>query len=246
MPAQLSPGRWLATGAGERLQALPGPRTPFGLLVLPLAETLSTAAVYQRTDQLGVPRAPAELARARARLAEALGGGAALPSRELLANDLQAAAISLCPAIEPILATARGLGAEHVLVSGSGPTVVALFDGPRGPRAGARRGARAGRPPAGRRLGGPGRGLLRVCGAPGCATISADRPMSRTHLTDLAIVAAGVIGLALYASLILVPAWNSYSRLWERLVASLLSLYVLAVLVGIGVAVALVIVYNWA
>ncbi len=70
--------------------------------------------------------------------------------------------------------------------------------------------------------------------------------MSRTHLTDLAIVAAGVIGLALYASLILVPAWNSYSRLWERLVASLLSLYVLAVLVGIGVAVALVIVYNWA
>lgn len=70
--------------------------------------------------------------------------------------------------------------------------------------------------------------------------------MSRTHLTDLAIVAAGVIGLALYASLILVPAWNSYSRLWERLVASLLSLYVLAVLIGIGVAAALVIVYNWA
>jgi hypothetical protein len=70
--------------------------------------------------------------------------------------------------------------------------------------------------------------------------------MSRTHLTDLAIIAAGVIGLALYASLILVPAWNSYSRLWERLAASLLSLYVLAVLVGIGVAVALVIVYNWA
>jgi hypothetical protein len=70
--------------------------------------------------------------------------------------------------------------------------------------------------------------------------------MSRTHLTDLVIVAAGVIGLALYASLILVPAWNSYSRLWERLVASLLSLYVLVVLVGIGIAAALVIVYNWA
>lgn len=133
VPAQLSPGRWLATGAGERLQALPGSGTPFGLLVLPLAETLSTAAVYQRADQLGVPRAPGELERARARLAEALGGGAALPSRELLTNDLQAAAVSLCPAIEPILATARSQGAEHVLVSGSGPTVVALFDGPAGP-----------------------------------------------------------------------------------------------------------------
>jgi hypothetical protein len=70
--------------------------------------------------------------------------------------------------------------------------------------------------------------------------------MSRTHLTDLVIVAAGVIGLALYAGLILVPAWNSYSRFWERLVASLLSLYVLVVLVGIGVVVALVIVYKWA
>lgn len=69
--------------------------------------------------------------------------------------------------------------------------------------------------------------------------------MSRTTINDLAAVCAGVFGLALYAGLILVPAWTSYSRLWERVAASILSLYVLAVLVGIGVAGALAVVYYW-
>ncbi len=69
--------------------------------------------------------------------------------------------------------------------------------------------------------------------------------MSRTAINDLVAVCAGVFGLALYAGLILVPAWSAYSRLWERVAASILSLYVLAVLVGIGVAGALVVVYYW-
>ena len=49
----------------------------------------------------------------------------------------------------------------------------------------------------------------------------------------------------LFAGLILAPAWTSYSRLWERLAASVLSLYVLALLVGLGVAGALAVVYFW-
>jgi hypothetical protein len=69
--------------------------------------------------------------------------------------------------------------------------------------------------------------------------------MSRTAINDLVAVCAGVFGLALFASLILVPAWSAYSRLWERVAASILSLYVLAVLVGIGVAGALAVVYYW-
>ncbi len=69
--------------------------------------------------------------------------------------------------------------------------------------------------------------------------------MSRSTINDLAVVCAGVFGLALYAGLILVPAWSSYSRMWERLAASILSLYVLAVLVGIGVGAALLAVYYW-
>jgi hypothetical protein len=69
--------------------------------------------------------------------------------------------------------------------------------------------------------------------------------MSRTAINDLVAVCAGVFGLALFAGLILVPAWSAYSRLWERVAASILSLYVLAVLVGTGVAGALAVVYFW-
>jgi hypothetical protein len=45
--------------------------------------------------------------------------------------------------------------------------------------------------------------------------------------------------------LILAPAWSSYSRFWERLAAGVLSLYVLAVLVGAGVVAGLAVVYFW-
>ncbi|HWX87057.1 MAG TPA: hypothetical protein VNX67_02675 [Solirubrobacteraceae bacterium] len=69
--------------------------------------------------------------------------------------------------------------------------------------------------------------------------------MSTTTLTDLIAVCAGVFGLALYVGLILAPAWGSYSRVWERLAATVLSLYVLAALVGAGVLGALLAVYLW-
>jgi hypothetical protein len=69
--------------------------------------------------------------------------------------------------------------------------------------------------------------------------------MSRTAINDLVAVCAGVFGLALFAGFILVPAWSAYSRLWERLAATALSLYVLAALMGLGVAGALAVVYFW-
>jgi hypothetical protein len=69
--------------------------------------------------------------------------------------------------------------------------------------------------------------------------------MSRAAINDLVAVCAAVFGLALFAGLILAPAWSSYSRLWERLAASVLSLYVLALLVGLGVAGALAVIYFW-
>jgi len=69
--------------------------------------------------------------------------------------------------------------------------------------------------------------------------------MSTSTTTDLIVVCAGVFGFALFAGLILVPAWSSYSRVCERLAASVLSLYVLAVLVGAGVLGALAAVYFW-
>jgi hypothetical protein len=69
--------------------------------------------------------------------------------------------------------------------------------------------------------------------------------MSTNTITDLVAVCAGVFVLALYVGLILVPSWGSYSRMWERMAATVLSLYVLAVLVGAGVLGALLAVYLW-
>jgi hypothetical protein len=69
--------------------------------------------------------------------------------------------------------------------------------------------------------------------------------MSRTTINDLVAVCAGTFGFALFAGLILAPAWTAYTRLWERVAATVLSLYVLAVLVGAGVAGALAVVYFW-
>jgi 4-diphosphocytidyl-2-C-methyl-D-erythritol kinase len=133
VPAQVEPGRWLARGAGELLQALPEPVVPLGVLVLPVARPLSTAAVYAQADRMGLARACAELEDRYRALASALADGSPLPPPELLRNDLQDAARALCPEIDPALAQARETGADVVLLSGSGPTVLGLFPGSRGP-----------------------------------------------------------------------------------------------------------------
>jgi 4-diphosphocytidyl-2-C-methyl-D-erythritol kinase len=52
------------------------------------------------------------------------------PPDELLVNDLEPAAISLQPWCAAALADLRAAGAEHAMVSGSGPTVVGIWWGP--------------------------------------------------------------------------------------------------------------------
>jgi 4-diphosphocytidyl-2-C-methyl-D-erythritol kinase len=130
VPAQVSPGRWLAGGAGERLQELPPPAGSLGVLVLPLAAELSTAQVYAEADRLGLARDLGDLEGRMLAMQGALAREEALPADErLLANDLQQAAISLCPQITAALDEARLAGAPTALVSGSGPTVLGLFPG---------------------------------------------------------------------------------------------------------------------
>ncbi|MEZ0294476.1 MAG: hypothetical protein ACAH82_18215 [Solirubrobacteraceae bacterium] len=58
--------------------------------------------------------------------------------------------------------------------------------------------------------------------------------MSNETWTYIAIGAAGAISVAAWAALILVPAVGSFTRVWERLVAVVLSLYVLAAFVLVG------------
>ncbi|HEY1835017.1 MAG TPA: hypothetical protein VGG08_11305 [Solirubrobacteraceae bacterium] len=130
VPAQVTPGRWLATDAGERLDRLPDPTTPLEILILPSDEQLSTAAVYEEADRLGAQRTSRALAERADDLRSALSHGAALPAAgELLHNDLQRAAVALCPSIATTLEQLQEAGAdpERTFVSGSGPTVVAVF-----------------------------------------------------------------------------------------------------------------------
>lgn len=131
VPAQVSPGRWLVGGAGERLQELAPASSRFGVLVLAAEVMLSTAAVYREADRLGVARTRPELSVRAAELHSALEQGASLPAAaELLHNDLQRAALSLCPEIATALEQVRRAGAQLALVSGSGPTVIGLFPHP--------------------------------------------------------------------------------------------------------------------
>jgi hypothetical protein len=56
---------------------------------------------------------------------------------------------------------------------------------------------------------------------------------------------AGLITLAAFIGLILVPALSSFGRIWEKAAAGFLSLFVLAALILAGVVVGLAVVYYY-
>lgn len=69
--------------------------------------------------------------------------------------------------------------------------------------------------------------------------------MSHDAVTQLVAICAGVAGLAAFVSLVLVPVVSSYERAWERVVAGLLSLWVLAAFVGVGILAGAAAVWLW-
>lgn len=56
---------------------------------------------------------------------------------------------------------------------------------------------------------------------------------------------AGLISIAAFVGLILVPALSSFGRVWEKAAAGFLSLFVFAALVLIGVVIGLAVVYYY-
>ena len=58
--------------------------------------------------------------------------------------------------------------------------------------------------------------------------------MSNQTWTYIAVGSAAGVSLIAWVALVLVPAWTSFSRVWERLVATVLSLYVLAAFALLG------------
>jgi 4-diphosphocytidyl-2-C-methyl-D-erythritol kinase len=127
VPSQLRPALALVRGAGERVEPLPAPAEHAALL-LPSGGGLSTKAVFDEADRLGLGREETELDAIATELRAAAGAGASpLAYTHLLVNDLEPAARSLRPDIATALDALRGTGAPAVFLSGSGPTAVGFF-----------------------------------------------------------------------------------------------------------------------
>jgi 4-diphosphocytidyl-2-C-methyl-D-erythritol kinase len=120
VPSLIEPGDAVVAGAGEIVEPVDLPE--MALLLVPDEAGLSTADVYAEADRIGATRArldPSALRRlAGAPLAELARG---------MENDLEAATLSLRPAVAERLAVLREGGALAARVTGSGPTVFGVF-----------------------------------------------------------------------------------------------------------------------
>lgn len=113
----------VGTGRGDVLSPVLG-RGTFHWVLAVQAAGLSTPTVFGRFDALqSAPVAEPELSHD---LMAALRAGDPTELARHLVNDLQAAAVALVPAVGDVLGAAAEAGALAEVVSGSGPTVVAL------------------------------------------------------------------------------------------------------------------------
>ncbi len=69
--------------------------------------------------------------------------------------------------------------------------------------------------------------------------------MTNQTITYLVGAFLGVFGLTAFCALVLVPAVTAYKRPLERVAVVILSLYVLAALIGVGVLVGALVVFEW-
>lgn len=72
-----------------------------------------------------------------------------------------------------------------------------------------------------------------------------DLNLSEPGTTEIVLALSGPVLIAVYVGLILTPAWTSYGRWWERFAASFLTLYILASMIGVGVAIGLGIIWSY-
>jgi len=61
--------------------------------------------------------------------------------------------------------------------------------------------------------------------------------LKHLSITEITLGVTAFVCAVAFVVFILAPAWGSYGRVWERVAASFLSLYVGVALLGVGVAV---------
>ena len=69
--------------------------------------------------------------------------------------------------------------------------------------------------------------------------------LSNPGTTEIVLALCAPLAVAGYVGLILIPAWTSYGRWWERFAAAFLTLYIFGVLVGIGAAIGFGIIWSY-
>ena len=69
--------------------------------------------------------------------------------------------------------------------------------------------------------------------------------LSNPGSTEIVLALSAPLAVAAYVGLILVPAWTSYGRWWERLAATFLTFYIVAALVGVGAAIGFGIIWTY-
>jgi len=116
-------GTALATGIGEKVEALPALDIGPVLIVKPKGP-LPSGIVYDKFDGLGV-----KSALGADDILNAVRAGDRRALISALANDLEPAAISLLPEIGRIKVKAAAAGAAACMVSGSGPAMFVIDDG---------------------------------------------------------------------------------------------------------------------
>ena len=126
VPFLLSGGTAMGSGRGEVLAPVLARGTYHWVLALSEGG-LSTPAVYAECDRLRGDR-PVPEPRPTPEMMSALRSGDARALGAALANDLQAAAISLMPALGEVIDAGLEFGAVGGIVSGSGPTVAFLAE----------------------------------------------------------------------------------------------------------------------
>jgi 4-diphosphocytidyl-2-C-methyl-D-erythritol kinase len=119
-------GTAIGHGRGEVLSPVMS-RGSYWWVVVPGDEGLSTPAVYAEFDRL-TARSGADEPEVSDSLLSALRAGDVEWLGTALSNDLQRAALSLRPDLEPVLEQGLDASAHGALVSGSGPTTVFLCE----------------------------------------------------------------------------------------------------------------------
>jgi 4-diphosphocytidyl-2-C-methyl-D-erythritol kinase len=119
----------LVEGIGERIAPLPAVEPAAGVVLITPRERLSTATVFAQYDRLpahGAARLVDEIVATLRQPADGATLAGATPKlRE--ANDLWSSATRLSRGLEPARAAAARVLERAVLMTGSGPTLVALY-----------------------------------------------------------------------------------------------------------------------